>query len=115
MGRPRKPEAEQRSERVAFRVSPDEFAMLEAGAKRTGLTVGSYARQVAIRGRVIVQEGKGLTPEAFTALQRIGVNLNQLARASNEGRGVDSISLHETLAELNHVLAEGIAHDSARR
>ena len=84
--------------------------MLQSGATRTGLTVGAYARQVAIRGRVIVREGKGFTPEAFTALQRIGVNLNQIAHGVNQGRGFDHAEMRDTLTHLNDLLAEGIAH-----
>lgn len=115
MGRPRKPETEHRSERVAFRLSPDELSMLETAAKQTGLPLSVYARQIALRGRVSVRQGKGFTPEAFTALQRVGVNLNQIAHALNQGRDCDHATLNRTLAQLNDLLAEGISHGASGR
>ena len=112
MARPKKPDSEHRLMRVNFRVSEAEMETIQAAADRAGMRLSEYARQVSIRGNVIVRQGKGLSPETFAALQRVGVNLNQLARAANDGRGYHGHELAAVLDHINTLLAEGLADGS---
>ena len=80
-GRPKKPEAKRRSLTHGLRLSPQEKKELEARADRAGLTLSEYLRRRAFGRKVQTQiEGK-----ALKELNRIGVNLNQIARAANRG------------------------------
>jgi len=114
MARPRKEATEHRSIHIGFRLSPMEHQRFIAAAENAGRSPSSYARDMALNGRVTVVQGRGVSPMLYTALTRIGINLNQLARASNEGRGVDHIALMETLTTLNTILTENIGHEPPR-
>lgn len=87
---------EPRPHRLNLRLGDDERAAVEAGARLAGKTPGSYAADVV----VAVAMGR-LTPipttyreelrelvDARLALNRIGVNLNQVARVLNAGGDV---------------------------
>lgn len=45
-------------------------------------------------------------PELLRELRRIGVNLNQLARAANAGHPVDGDALEKTLDGINQAVAD---------
>ena len=71
MARPRKQTAEQRAEVVSVR-----------------LTAAEYSRQALLTGRVVVRRAGRTDPAVLMQLQRIGVNLNQIARTANTHGGV---------------------------
>jgi len=50
MGRPPKPKAELRRERVELRMSKAEYRKLEEKAKAAGVTVSEFLRQCAEKG-----------------------------------------------------------------
>lgn len=79
-----------RSKHLTIRFSPEERSAIDSAAERAGLTPGSYARQVLLgadtprqvrRPPVERQELARLLGE----LGKVGGNLNQLARAANQG------------------------------
>ena len=81
-GRPRKDPADRRSETYGLRLSPKEKSELEDRAERAGLSLAEYLRRRALGKPVRTRVDKEATHE----LNRIGVNLNQLARAANAGK-----------------------------
>jgi len=106
MARPRAPEEERRSECFAIRLTPAERLALQEEAERLSLSPTSLARQRLLRGRVVVQEHRRLDPRQVFELGRIGVNLNQIARALNSGQNINPAAIEAALAELRSLLAQ---------
>lgn len=82
-GRPRKTNADRRSEHIRIRVRPDERAVIEQRAASTNLPLSEFVREQAISGRVLVRQFNTLSAVDRHALARLGSNLNQIARACN--------------------------------
>jgi len=98
-GRPKKPEEERRSLTHGLRLSPQEKEELEARADRAGLSLSEYLRRRALGKKIQTQiEGK-----ALKEMNRIGVNLNQIARAANRGDLVDQ-QAREAIKELRALM-----------
>ena len=81
-----------RSMRLFVRVSPVELDKIEQNRKRKGFdTVAQYVREQAIEPTQAENQRsrhKGLLSCAYQ-LNRIGVNINQIARHLNQGTPVD--------------------------
>jgi len=82
-----------RSAHLTIRFTPEERASIDDAAERAGLTSGSYARQTLLgapaprqmrRPQIERRELARLLGE----LGKIGGNLNQLAKAANQGIAV---------------------------
>lgn len=113
-----------RSELITLRLTADELSDLRAAAAQTGLTVADFLRRAANhmlkRGAVLEPSERAWAAGIAEELRRVGVNLNQVARAVNGGRLADT---HELASELNeHIetvraLAYAYAHlsDGAAR
>lgn len=97
-GRPSLAVAESRVDRVAFRLTTDELARVQAEAERAGVSVSEYCRAAALGQRVRVRSAPDLSA-ALVSLNRVGVNLNQIARTLNAGQPVPA-DLDEVLAEV---------------
>ena len=97
-GRPARAERENRADRVAFRLTAEELECVQAEAVRTGVSVSEYCRAAALGQRVRVRSAPDLSA-ALVSLNRVGVNLNQIARGVNRGQGVPP-DLAEVLAEV---------------
>ncbi len=84
MARPKLAPQEQKSLTISFRVTPIEHAQMLAVAAQHGMRVSGLARRKALGVRLPapVQEAK-LQADAVAALNRIGVNLNQIAKRVN--------------------------------
>ena len=100
---PQRGKAGGRPHRAILRLTAKERATLEARATAAGLSVASYLRTAALgtsgpraRRRPTIDREALMT--ATAELNRVGNNLNQLARAINQGRDADELA--ETLAEL---------------
>lgn len=113
MARPKKERADARGLVFGVRLTPDERATLEANAAALGVTITDYARAAVLGGRVEVARlsSSGGAPEVppagvahIVALNRVGVNLNQIARALNSGLGVVPSELTDSLARVNALL-----------
>ena len=105
---PERGKAGGRPHRATLRLTEDERAVLEGRATEAGLSVASYLRAAALgqsgpraRRRPTVERAALIA--ATAELNRVGNNVNQLARAINRGREADVLA--ETLAELRGVLA----------
>ena len=99
-GRPR---GRRRTEKVEVRVSPAEKTELRGSAREAGLTVSEYVRRRSLGQPVAARADR----ETRVLLRRIGVNLNQLARAANaSGAAAQDRPLCDALAELRRALAD---------
>ena len=91
-----------RSTHLTIRFTPDERASIDAAAERAGLTSGSYARQTLLGAPAPRQVRRPPVERRELArllgeLGKIGGNLNQLAKAANQGL---TVFHHEILAAL---------------
>lgn len=105
MARPPLPPDERRDERLpASRVTAAEYSQVTAQAAAAGVRLPEYVRQCVLRKRI-----KPARPMAddrlLLELNRVGVNLNQIARALNSDRPEQG-DLTATLAELRVALAK---------
>lgn len=112
MARPKKSPQENRAEQVSIRLSPLELATLRSKADTAKTNVTAFVRAAALGQRVSVT--KSTAPDFATRheLRRIGVNLNQIARALHEGRGHDPHELLALCAKLDTLFDGWLDHGS---
>ena len=85
MARPRLDDEERRARTVGVRVTAAEAAELRERAQAARLSMGAYLRRRALGQRVRMAAELRLGAAELRELNRIGVNLNQMARALNSG------------------------------
>jgi len=73
---------------------------IEARARQAGLGLGEYARLAIVHGRIFPREALEEIRALRIELNRVGVNMNQIARRLNMG---DSVRLCEVLEQLSAV------------
>ena len=81
MARPRK-DSNKREKQLRARCTEAEFSTISARAERAGMTLSEYVRDMALSGKVEVQENH-YDFQTVDQLRRIGINLNQLAKVAN--------------------------------
>ena len=102
MARPKKAETEKPTEQINLRCTTAEIETVRENAARAGLSVSDYTRSRAV-GIPVRAQSSAMDPALIVALNKIGNNVNQLARASHRGR--DSIHSWEAVQyELRAVL-----------
>lgn len=117
MARPRKQPASRRTAWISYRVTPDEKAQIQAQAEKAGFSIGDYSRQAVKKTRLVIKESAA-DFERVDQLRRVGVNLNQIARALNAGGTLPPYlerlcTRIETL--LDRLFDEALNHGSPRR
>jgi hypothetical protein len=103
-------EKRKRGRVVRMRLDASEQAQLEARAGSAGLALGAYLRACALetagpRARRRAPIDRELLARTNADLNRIGNNLNQLARAMNRGRDAEQAAITGATGELRDVLA----------
>lgn len=92
-----------RSEAFRVRLTIEERAAIDGKAAKVGLTTSDYVRRCAL-SRTLPAPSRATDFETRQELRRIGVNLNQIAKAMNAQRQVAPSDLAVTLARLNTML-----------
>ena len=105
MARPRLDEEERRARTVGVRVTAAEAAELRERAQTAGLSMGAYLRRRALGQRVRIAA-------ELRELNRIGVNLNQMARAMNSGAGAPA-GTREAVERVSELVARLLAGEAA--
>ena len=113
MARPKKENSDARAVVFGIRLTHDERASLEARAAILGVTLTEYVR-AAVLGRPVEAAARAAPTASnapagtahVVALNRVGVNLNQIARALNSGSDFAPDELHACLAKVNRLLDE---------
>jgi uncharacterized protein (DUF1778 family) len=87
---------------VNFRATAEEYAVVEEAAQKAGLTIGSYIRQTVLtaprtRSRRVPRPDVAALAKLIAELNRIGGNINRIARAANGGEQPESTWLQVTL------------------
>lgn len=119
MARPKKETQEARTVRFNLRFSPGEWSEVEPKAATAGLGPAEFCR-LAVLGQPTPAMGAsvpsaGGTPSGapdhppagiahIVALNRVGVNLNQIARALNANTGFIPAELDDALRRVNDLL-----------
>lgn len=102
-GRPKLAPDEGRTARLPdIRVTAAERAHIEAQAAQAGVSVTEFVRAAAL-GRRIVARMADADEQALSALNKIGVNMNQIAHAAHLGK-VLAGKLDATLSDLQAVM-----------
>lgn len=109
MARPKKEQREARTERLNLRFSPDEWGEIEAKARAAGLSATEFCRMAALGVRIEAApvDRAPASPAGVAhvvALNRVGVNLNQIARSLNSGMGLEPRELETSLHRVNQLL-----------
>lgn len=107
-GRPKLAEKERLDRRIAFAVTKQEHEMLTERAKKSGVKIGIYAREMSLKGKV----EERLNKEEIAIMRETNHvinNLNQLSKAFNyfvkEGNIIDlakrKIEIDKIIENLN--------------
>lgn len=105
MARPKKPDHERRTISKTFWVTAIEDAQIEHTAAATGLGQSEFMRRRCSGVRLPPASGdRQLFAEATTALLRLGVNLNQVAKHMNAGRDAPPGQLADLITRINSAL-----------
>jgi hypothetical protein len=105
MARPKQSSTDNRTERLTVRLRVDERVALDDRARRVGLSASEFTRAAALGAEIGAMQSPSLVdPELIRAINRIGVNLNQIARSLNSGIGMVPAALADTLAQVNAYL-----------
>ena len=121
-GTRRKSDKRQRTETLFARVTPDEKSAFIARADRAGMASAAFMRALALgeagprarRRRPV--EHQALV-QALATLNRVGNNLNQIARNTNRGMDIDVPQLRDALHQYHQVIAaiyEALGMEPAR-
>lgn len=87
-GRPKSDPNAVRAATIGVRVSEREYAQLREKAHRLGISPAQWLREAALARRLPPPPVPAINREEYAELARLAGNLNQLARAANEGRAV---------------------------
>ena len=85
MARPRLSDEERRTLQVTLWVNRGERRAIEERATAAGLSIPAYIRKRAVHDHLPIARPLRLGVEEFREVHKIGVNLNQIARALNQG------------------------------
>lgn len=111
MARPVKTPEEKRSDVARFRLTAAERAFLRSQADAAGLSESDFLRRRAL-GLPVRAAAARSDPALVSELNRIGVNVNQLARATH--RGADFTRYwREVGTELEGILARLLDRDGS--
>ena len=109
MARPRLGEEERRTRTVGVRVTEAEAAELRERAQAARLSMGAYLRRRALGQRVRSAVERRLGAAELRELNRIGVNLNQMARAMNSGAAPPPAEAQEAVERVGELVAKLLA------
>lgn len=111
MARPPLPASERKDDRLPnLRVTVSQRAMVEREAEAAGLTLVEFCRRAIFKTRIPPATTKA-DAALLVELNRVGVNLNQIARAVNRGANLPD-DFHDTLAEIRQAVSKVMADGS---
>ena len=107
MGQPKKNENDAHAAKVTTRFTKTERLELELSASTYGLTKSQFVRHRTLGHRLPVpRTDREVLAKTNSALLRIGVNLNQIAKVANIKEKVLSNMLYELIVRLNKTMDE---------
>ena len=115
MARPKIDPSKRRSESVRVSLSPAEVTAIHEKAAKANTNVTAFVRAAALAKPVTVTQSQGMDFETRQELRRIGVNLNQIAKAMNAGRQGLPSSLELACTQLNQIFDQWLPNGSPRQ
>lgn len=103
MPRPRLSADALRNRRITASVNRTEWYLILDRASEARMTVPEFIRQRVVWDRLQIQSPKRLDAETFREVQRIGNNINQIAKRMNQGIAAPQGTRNE-LARLRYLL-----------
>ena len=99
----------QRTRMITFRLTDDEYTRFQDRAMRAGLAVGAFARAAGLnepgpRARRRRPVEHTTLVQLMATMNRVGNNLNQLARNTNLGLDIDVPELRDALHNYHAVI-----------
>ena len=90
-----------------LRVTASQRAMIEEKAAKAGLTLADYCRRAIFKARFAPKRGT-VDQALLVELNRVGVNLNQIAKRVNAGRNLPP-DFPDVLAEVREAVRKVMA------
>ncbi len=115
MARPKIDPAKKRTESVRVSYSPIELEQINAKADAGETNVTAFVRAASLGKSVTVQQSTAPDFATRDELRRIGVNLNQIAKAMNAQKTVAPAELLAVCAKLDHLFDQWLNHDPKSR
>ena len=109
MARPRLGDEARRKRTVGVRVTEAEATELRERAQAARLSMGAYLRRRGLGQRVRMAAERRLGAAELRELNRIGVNLNQMARAMNSGAVSSPAETQEEVERVGELVAKLLA------
>lgn len=94
---------EKRTKRIEICVTPEEYEQLIS--RKTKPRLAEWLREVGLSERRTIPIAKA-DPKLLYELNRIGVNLNQIARQLNTSKQVDNLEILSALVDIERRLGE---------
>ena len=88
-----------KDKRINIRLTEKEKKLMESKAKKCNMTVTKYIISSCLKDKIIIVDG---LDKVDAELRRIGNNINQLTRLSNE-RIISTVDLKELRMEVNNI------------
>ena len=112
MARPRLGDAERRTRTIGVRVTEAQAAELVELAQAARLSVAALMRRRALGQPVRIAAARRLGAAEFRELNRIGVNLNQMARVLNSGAARAPAEMLATVERVGELVAALLAGEA---
>jgi uncharacterized protein (DUF1778 family) len=103
MARPEKNDEDKHSSWLKFRVTETERNLIRERADMSGKSVSDFVRTLALSGKIEIRESQA-DFELIQALNRIGVNINQISKRYNASGHLRHQSLDIMLSRLDEYL-----------
>lgn len=112
MGRPKKKQSERKSCEIRVLLAPHEYDDFLKGAETSGLGKSGYGREILIRRKPMFT--RPITREAIIEINRIGNNVNQIARRLNRSNQFDKQDIQRMTNAFKKIydLINSTEHDS---
>ena len=86
-----------------LRFTPDEFAKIEEQREKTNLDFTNFCKSAILKKRVKTKDEENFNRDLIFQINKIGINLNQIARAVNSK---DRVAVLTELVEIEKQLRE---------
>lgn len=99
----RKKKYDEKFIRKTIRFTPDEFEKIEEQRIKTNLDFTSFCKSAIFKKRVKTKDEENFNRDLIYQVNKIGINLNQIARAVNQK---DRVAILTELVEIEKQLRE---------
>ena len=99
----RKKKYDEKFIRKTIRFTPDEFEKVEIERAKTNLDFTNFCKSAILKKRVKTKDEENFNRDLIYQVNKIGINLNQIARAVNQK---DRVAILTELVEIEKQLRE---------